>query len=174
MRSARSEEGTAAAADGIKARDDRTREKEGGGRFLDAHLAAAAALCTAMRSCRRLLSGSSVDTPLMVIAPEAGHKYRILCEMGNPPGPSTFLLGPFLYFCVLPSTPGSHRHPHPHPPPPPLLLLIDNPLEAFSGPRRNLGSQLFLSGEPVEALQSFPGFGLLLCSNRWVFSSRQR
>ncbi|RSL58473.1 hypothetical protein CEP53_006147 [Fusarium sp. AF-6] len=144
MRSARSEEGTAAAADGIKARDDRTREKEGGGRFLDAHLAAAAALCTAMRSCRR-----------------------------NPPGPSTFLLGPFLYFCVLPSTPGSHRHPHPHPPPP-LLLLIDNPLEAFSGPRRNLGSQLFLSGEPAEALQSFPGFGLLLCSNRWVFPSRQR
>ncbi|RTE68773.1 hypothetical protein BHE90_016849, partial [Fusarium euwallaceae] len=85
--------------------------------------------------------------------------------------PSTFLLGPFLYFCVLPSTPGSHRHPHP--PPPPLLLLIDNPLEAFSGPRRNLGSQLFLSGEPVEALQSFSGFGVLLCSNRWVFSSRQ-
>lgn len=107
------------------------RAREGGGWFLDAHLAA---LCTAMRSCRRwlsshhhwtisgdcmlwignalgrdgggdprsdggketqqgphqvaahrLLSGSSVDTPLMVIAPEAGHKYRILCEMGCVP-----------------------------------------------------------------------------------------
>lgn len=30
-------------------------------------------------------TGSSVDTPLMVIAPEAGHKYRILCEMGCVP-----------------------------------------------------------------------------------------
>ncbi|RSL54167.1 hypothetical protein CEP54_010042 [Fusarium duplospermum] len=173
MRSARSEEGTAAAADGIKARDDRAREKEGGGWFLDAHLAApaAAALCTAMRSCRRLLSGSSVDTPLMVIAPEAGHKYRILCEMGPlhlPFGTLPLLLRPPVYSWITSTSPP------PPPPPPPLLFPIDNPLEAFSGPRWNLGSQLFLSGEPVEALQSFPGFGLLLCSNRWVFPSRQR